>query len=580
MNEFLLPALLLGGWAIFSIGYLIKAYNSPASINPYILDSIPSVFPTIGIMCTAGGIAYGLSDFNANDIQGSLPILLGGLKTAFYATIAGIAGLIVFQKAQAIVQHRIDTAPDRPRSSSDELTALDGISERLLALETSLQTDLGKVHSTLIDSNKDNNEQINALRQLVAAQNEKAQAYHNENVVNIKFLLSDLSDFTNAQESHSKGLNNGIANIIEGMRTSNDLLVDKFDEFAELLRKNNTEALVEVMRASTEQFNAQMSELIDKLVKENFKELNGSVQMLNTWQKENKDQVSKLSEQVKIILEQVDIATSNLKVASNVLTTVADVNQELVSDDGKLMTLVTELEKVMISDGKFTAIVDKVDGTIDTLTTTTDAFYETTKKLNGSVSTLNTWQQENKAQVAELSEQVRTILTQVHIITTDLQTTTSALTITAKLNHQLVDDDSKLMKMINELDKVMVSDGKFTEITSKVEGAVNTLSKTTDAFDGTTQKLNVWVRNQMNFNEKAEILVKQLEEFRNLNGTVWDKYRAEMSKAVSIVSTTSTSLKNDLENINQEFYDRLNDTLQNLDGLIQRFMSGQPTNRR
>ena len=71
--------------------------------------------------------------------------------------------------------------------------------------------------------------------------------------------------------------------VIGNMATSNQLLTGKFDEFGVLLRKNNTEALVEVMKKSTDQFNAQMSELIDKLVKENFKELNSSVQMLNTW---------------------------------------------------------------------------------------------------------------------------------------------------------------------------------------------------------------------------------------------------------------------------------------------------------
>ena len=130
------------------------------------------------------------------------------------------------------------------------------------------------------------------------------------------------------------------------------------------------------------------------------------------------------------------------------------------------------------------------------------------------------------------------------------------------------------MVLISELDKVMISDGKFTDIVDKVEGTIGTLTETTDAFEETTQKLNVWVRSQMNFSDKAEVLIMQLEEFRDMNGSVWDRYRAEMEKSVNIVANTSTTLSKDLENINQEFYDRLNDTLQNLDGLIQRFMNG------
>jgi hypothetical protein len=47
-----------------------------------------------------------------------------------------------------------------------------------------------------------------------------------------------------------------------------------------------------------------------------------------------------------------------------------------------------------------------------------------------------------------------------------------------------------------------------------------------------------------------------------------------MSQAVSIVKQASQSLNSDLEGINQEFYERLNNTLANLDACIQRFMIG------
>ena len=47
-----------------------------------------------------------------------------------------------------------------------------------------------------------------------------------------------------------------------------------------------------------------------------------------------------------------------------------------------------------------------------------------------------------------------------------------------------------------------------------------------------------------------------------------------MTSAVSIIKKTSTSLGEDLTNINNEFYERLNDTLSNLDLCIQRFLPG------
>lgn len=83
------------------------------------------------------------------------------------------------------------------------------------------------------------------------------------------------------------------------MNKNNELIRQKFDEFSELLAKNNTEALVEVMKNATEQFNTQMSALIEKLVQENFKELNNSVQRMNQWQLENKEMIISLTNQFK-----------------------------------------------------------------------------------------------------------------------------------------------------------------------------------------------------------------------------------------------------------------------------------------
>jgi CHASE3 domain sensor protein len=123
----------------------------------------------------------------------------------------------------------------------------------------------------------------------------------------------------------------------------------------------------------------------------------------------------------------------------------------------------------------------------------------------------------------------------------------------------------------------MIEDGKFQEITNRLTVTIETLEKTTDSFDETTSKLNEWVRTEKNFKESAEIIITKLEEFRDFNGDVWDKYRTEMTKAVSIIKDTSKNLSEDLNNINTEFYERLNDTLQNLDQCIQRFI---PTNNR
>ena len=137
---------------------------------------------------------------------------------------------------------------------------------------------------------------------------------------------------------------------------------------------------VDVMKNVTEQFNKQMSELINRLVQENFAELNKSVQSMNDWQKENKDQIKILTDNFQKTTELVDIS-------SKTLSEVALNSKSLIDDNSKLVNLVDTLEKVMISDNKFIEITNNLVSTIDTLKDTTDSFEETTNKLNDWVRT-------------------------------------------------------------------------------------------------------------------------------------------------------------------------------------------------
>ena len=244
------------------------------------------------------------------------------------------------------------------------------------------------------------------------------------------------------------------------MSSNNKLISKKFDEFSELLAKNNTEALVEVMKTATEQFNNQMKELIDRLVKENFAELNTSVQNLNNWQKENKEQIAKLTRQF------VDVS-ENLQISAKTLNEVAQNTKELTKDNGKLNELIVALQNVLINDTK------------------------------------------------------------------------------------------------------------FSEMTEKIDKALNSLQIATTDFEDITSNVNNWANKQSTFNDKIQTVIVQLEEFKNFNGNLWDSYKKEMSNSVGIIKETSKSLNADLTEINSQFYERLSDTLSNLDELIQRFMTGK-----
>jgi hypothetical protein len=101
--EFLLkplPWYLIGGWTVYSfVSIFIRPVRNYIS-NFYIIESIPNVFVTLGLFGTFTGIAYGLLNFDTtpDHIKDSIKILLDGLKSAMFTSIAGILLSLISSK--------------------------------------------------------------------------------------------------------------------------------------------------------------------------------------------------------------------------------------------------------------------------------------------------------------------------------------------------------------------------------------------------------------------------------------------------------------------------------------------------
>ncbi|TXF86312.1 hypothetical protein FUA23_19530 [Neolewinella aurantiaca] len=92
------PWILLGLWLFYS--FLAIVFRGVRNLNYYIYESIPSTFVTLGLLGTFGGVAYGLYKFDTSPdlIKESIQLLLDGLKTAMYTTIAGVSLSVIFGK--------------------------------------------------------------------------------------------------------------------------------------------------------------------------------------------------------------------------------------------------------------------------------------------------------------------------------------------------------------------------------------------------------------------------------------------------------------------------------------------------
>lgn len=486
--------------AVFIFGwfYTSKAIkNKELTKKKRTIESLPSIVSTLGVIGTFLGITIGLIGFNPSDLDSSISNLLDGLKTAFFTSLAGLAGSLILrsfktdlsfdQEDQGITSEEaaaIEICKEIKELNKTMSKLPEAFEGQLSAMRDSLILHQDQINNTLSNTKKSLEDGITEIIEITTASRTSLATVAdkisniNREVNDVKTMVSEVAESGSAlvsgneellkeTQNYSKVLKGEVVEIEEKMGETNKLLVAKFDEFSELLKKSNTESLVEVMKKVTEEFQKQMSDLINRLVQENFEQLNKSVEQLNEWQKENKEMITALTEQYKEMDEE-------FKGTSQTLSNVSSDTRQLVSDGGKLSVL------------------------------------------------------------------------------------------------------------INQLNRVMIDDERFVQMTNNLTEAASINKTATEEFKEETNALNEWVRKQRNFVEGVKVLLEKLQEISDLKdygSQFWNNTRQGMEDCVNILRQGSDTLNSELENLDSQFYERLNATLSELDTCIQAMVNGQ-TNRR
>lgn len=477
-----------------SIVYVYACSSKNFIRNKRIIDSLPQILSTLGVLGTFWGITQGLWEFDVHDINASIPKLLDGLRTAFYTSLAGMISSLLLRAVTDGKSDKVDKGLSDMQAAQVEICkAIQQMSEVVCTatkeLSTTVTTEIKKIAAT---QSEFSSQMINVVQNIqtdahgiselngVSGILQTLQTNSNNLILSAQGqsgslrslveLGSVVSKYIVAINEHTNHIGTGVEEIKslkdalhgevmeieEAMQNTNSLLTEKFDEFSTLLQKSNTEALVEVMKNVTDEFNKQMTSLINKLIQENFEQLNKSVERLNTWQQENKEMIQSLVVQYKQMAQEFDGT-------STTLTRVSEDTELLISRGGTLSQLVETLKAVMIDDVKFSQITKN------------------------------------------LSE-------------------TAALT-----------------------------------------------QKNMESFDETTNHLNLWVRNQRDFNEGVRILIAKLDELnriRDYGEHFWSDTKKHMDEGIAIIRQGSKSLNEQLLDIDKRFYERLGTTLAELDACI------------
>ena len=598
------------GIAIWAYYYIKnnKQSNSLVEKRRWI-EQIPSLISTLGVLGTFIGITVGLCNFDTSDLDNSIPLLLSGLKTAFFTSIAGMVSSMFLSRYVS--------------SKYDELDK--GVSD--------INQAAGLITKSVSDMSSANIQTLTTMMQQQAEQLRLFEQLHNDNIEIISILKSsdnslvaDKIDATNLLlEKNSKALDRIYDNINESkiedslIFVSNTVkhLADNMSQNAANIESinNNVSASLEAL-GNLDESAHHVSDGVDKLsgvlqqevgelnavVKTQFAELSTFINKVNT--QTASDILAKLGElesganQIHNVLSIISHDTANIEsINDNVATSL----EALGNLDASEQHVSEEIDKLGIKmTGDISTIVVKMNETDKLLTTKFDEFTTLMKKndveslseymkkfaadfqsqmnnlinklvadnfkeLNKSISMLSIWQQENKAMIESLTQQYKDMAD-------EFEETSTVLAEVGDNTGKLVADEGKLSELIQALNEVMAQDKTFLQVIDKMKDAADINKKNSQILNQSATNLNSWMVSQKDFVAGVERLVVKLDEiskFRNYNSEFWKDTKEKLVEGITILNEHTKKLKDTVAVIDKQFYSRLNTTLANLDACIQ-----------
>ena len=488
------------------------------------VNAIASIVTVVGVLGTFVGIAWGLLNFDTNEIEASVPKLLEGLKAAFFTSIVGIAGAIYLKWSSLNNQRR--------HSESTE-------------------TYSGATVDDLAD----------LLRNILEVEQKEGKETR-ESLQSIEKSLTGEGDST-------------VLTQLQKLRTTfsdkQDELVSAFNEFAEQMAENNTKALIEALEEVMRDFNAKINEQFG----DNFRQLNEAVGRINDWQEQYRQQMNELAEEFRIAAASVEESRRSLEIIANRSDAIVSSAEQL---DPILQALQHQIGQLDAHLEAFSTLAENAGSAFPIIETrlnqlTDDFSTVVTKTIDNSHASM----QSQREALANQSQQLETTVenTGNHI----RQQTEAVFQRTTERVEQVIDGTfqgfrSALENQSQQLQSTIIStnqglentlQNQSTRLQSMIENTSREIQRITDEFSTvvteTIDNSHASMQSQReavnNFSDQVREsidnsyadMTRQREAFQNFTGRV-----------ETVIQNTSQGLESTLEETNQ----RLENTLQTL----------------
>lgn len=204
-----------------AVSILLTVYFSLINFNRFAVAHGPEILTTWGILGCFFGVSVGLYEFSTNDVSASVPRLLEGLRTAFWASLVGVGGALCIKARHALSWAPIPQSGNAKAASLDDLVAVANKVQKgligddegtLLGQLKLMRQDQRDGFGKLVDS-------FNAFAEKVADNNSKAL------IEALKEVIRDFNAKINEQFGENfKQLNAAVERLVEWQRQYKDEL--------------------------------------------------------------------------------------------------------------------------------------------------------------------------------------------------------------------------------------------------------------------------------------------------------------------------------------------------------------------
>lgn len=470
-----------------------------------VVEFIPSLITSLGILGTFIGIVQGLYHFDPSDIDGSIPTLLAGLKTAFYTSIAGIGGSIIFKLGTLIIdsignhsnQDENDTEDDlapaileaiKAQSENiDQLTkAIAGESDNSLVAQTRLlRTDMNDRAKEINEKNTSIDANLEKMMEYIGSQGDSSV------ITQLKYLRDDISTISKRHD-----------NTFEAFRLD---LNKRLEEFAEQLSSAASDQLVEALRQVIQDFNNKISEQLG----DNFKALNDAIEKLLTWQQEYKQQLVELEARYKEAVELLDQS----KVA---MTTIAEKSQSIPEVMKALDDLLKRQEEQITKlEAQLQTFAEMRDKAVEAVPAISQCITSMTDELKTSVNHVAT---ELGSTVQKFNEDT--------LKATDALTTTSN-----QIVHNTNEVTDSLKKFSSEF--VDTTGAMASEVRDHTNSVASTLKSASTSMLEETKGVMLQIQTELNaaFNQANEHFMNETQRVFNETISYTETLQHQMTKS-------------------------------------------------